>query len=69
MEVSSISPSAEKKPAGIWGAGLPSGSVLLIACDPHDVRASRKRYLELPTLIFYSCFVGRQMHVELRDPG
>ena len=54
MEGSLISPFGEKKPSGIWGAGLPSGSVLS-ACNPHahGVRASRKRYLELSTLMFF----------------
>ena len=70
MEGSLISPFGERKPSGIWGAGLPSGSVLVI-CNPHarGVRASRKRYLELTTLIFYSSFVGLPIDLELCDSG
>ena len=64
-----ISPFGAKKPSGIWGAGVPSGSVL--DCNPHahGVRASTKIYLELSTLMFCSSFVGLQINLELCDSG
>ena len=70
MEGSLISPSGAKKPAGIAGAGLPSGSVLL-AGNPHahGVRPNKKRYLALFTIMFYSSFVGLQIDLEFGDPG
>ena len=66
MEGSLISPSGAKRPAGIEGAGLPSGSVL-VAGNPHahGIRPSKKRYLELFTLMFHSLFVGLQIDLNL----
>ena len=44
---------------------------MLVAGNPHahGVRPSRKRYIELFTLMFYSPFVGLQIDLKLGDPG
>ncbi len=65
MVGSVISPSGARKPGGISGATVPSGSVVLIESTPHSVKANMRRYFDASAFILFGFSIGLEYNLEI----